>query len=114
MAASEERNFKDSFLETNLNDSISGRCPFPTVPNIGSCRSPGMRRMGKPTFVMPSINFHLNFGGAATAVVGGAEMMWLRTAANRRVILTLQPVRYDSGGAQDPATGHRIPQKSLS
>jgi hypothetical protein len=39
--------------------------PLPTVTKIGSCRSPGMRRMGKLTFVMPSVDFHLNFGYAA-------------------------------------------------
>ncbi len=55
--------------------------PLPTVTKIGSCRSPGMRRMGKPTFVMPSVYFHLNFGCAAVAVIGWHDLARLPAAA---------------------------------
>jgi hypothetical protein len=57
------------------NNSPTRPCPLPTVTKNESCRSPGLRRMGKPTFVMSSVDFHLNFGCAAEGDINLHEML---------------------------------------
>jgi hypothetical protein len=60
---------------SNWKERLRAACPLPTVTKNESCRSPGLRRMGKPTFVMSSVDFHLNFGCAAEGDINLHEML---------------------------------------